>query len=154
VQCTLLPSVVSCTITHQNLFLAGCDFISPTHLSPSLPYPALVTTMLPTTSMRSTSSFRNCFPSFYFIYMAVLPVCVSAPCTCLVSMEASRVVGSTGTGVTDGCELPCGCWELNLGPLQEQPGYLAANPPPQYQVCKILWVRAMVCIWLHPHCCK
>jgi hypothetical protein len=21
----------------------------------------------------------------------------------------------------DGCELPCGYWELNLGPLQEQP---------------------------------
>jgi hypothetical protein len=22
--------------------------------------------------------------------------------------------------VTDGCEPPCGCWELNLGPLEEQ----------------------------------
>jgi hypothetical protein len=25
-----------------------------------------------------------------------------------------------GTGVTDGCELPFGCLELNLDPLQEQ----------------------------------
>jgi hypothetical protein len=24
------------------------------------------------------------------------------------------------TGVEDGCELSCGCWELNQGPLQEQ----------------------------------
>lgn len=25
-----------------------------------------------------------------------------------------------GSGVTTGgCELPCGCWELNLGPLKE-----------------------------------
>jgi hypothetical protein len=29
-------------------------------------------------------------------------------------------VRSPRTGVIDGCELPCGCWELNLGPLEEQ----------------------------------
>jgi hypothetical protein len=23
--------------------------------------------------------------------------------------------------ITDGCESPCGCWELNSGPLEEQP---------------------------------
>jgi hypothetical protein len=22
--------------------------------------------------------------------------------------------------IPDGCELPCGCWELNSGPLEEQ----------------------------------
>jgi hypothetical protein len=27
---------------------------------------------------------------------------------------------SPETGVADGCELPCGCWELNPGPLEEQ----------------------------------
>ena len=26
------------------------------------------------------------------------------------------------------CELPCGCWELNLGPLEEQSVLLAAEP--------------------------
>ena len=26
-------------------------------------------------------------------------------------------VRSSGTGTTDSCELPCGCWDLNLGPL-------------------------------------
>ena len=30
-----------------------------------------------------------------------------------------------GTGVTDGCELPCGCWELNPGPLEK---LLTAEP--------------------------
>jgi hypothetical protein len=25
-----------------------------------------------------------------------------------------------GAGVMGGSELPCGCWELNMGPLQEQ----------------------------------
>ena len=29
-------------------------------------------------------------------------------------------IRSPGTEVTDSCELPCGCWELNLGPLQGQ----------------------------------
>lgn len=27
---------------------------------------------------------------------------------------------SFGTGITDSCKLPRGCWELNLGPLEEQ----------------------------------
>ena len=32
-----------------------------------------------------------------------------------------------GTGVTDDCEPPYGCWEWNLGPLQEQPVLLTAE---------------------------
>ena len=36
-------------------------------------------------------------------------------------------VGSPGTGATDNCELPCGYWELNLGPLEEQPVLLTAK---------------------------
>jgi hypothetical protein len=27
---------------------------------------------------------------------------------------------SLGPGVTDGCKLLCGCWDLNPGPLEEQ----------------------------------
>jgi hypothetical protein len=26
----------------------------------------------------------------------------------------------TSDPITDGCEPPCGCWELNSGPLEEQ----------------------------------
>jgi len=37
-------------------------------------------------------------------------------------------VGFPEAGVTDGYELPCGCWELNLGPLEEQPVLLTAEP--------------------------
>jgi hypothetical protein len=33
-----------------------------------------------------------------------------------------------GTGVADRCELPCGCWELNSGPLEEQPVLFTAEP--------------------------
>jgi hypothetical protein len=32
------------------------------------------------------------------------------------------------TAVIDSCELPCGCWELNLGPLEEQLLSYLANP--------------------------
>ena len=37
---------------------------------------------------------------------------------CLWRPEES--IRSPGTGVKDGYELPCGCWESNLGPLQGQ----------------------------------
>lgn len=30
-------------------------------------------------------------------------------------------VRSPGTRVIDSCEQPCGSWEMNMGPLQEQP---------------------------------
>ena len=30
--------------------------------------------------------------------------------------------------ITDGCEPPCGCWELNSGPLEEQAALLTTEP--------------------------
>jgi hypothetical protein len=38
-------------------------------------------------------------------------------------------------GITDSCELPCGCWELDLSPLEEQPVLFTAElylQPPDY----------------------
>jgi hypothetical protein len=35
---------------------------------------------------------------------------------------------SPGTEVTDSCEPPCGCWELNPDPLEEQPMPLRSVP--------------------------
>jgi hypothetical protein len=37
------------------------------------------------------------------------------------------------TEVTEGCELPLGCWEMNQGPLQEQWVLLTAEPSLQAQ---------------------
>lgn len=42
--------------------------------------------------------------------------------------QIEYLVQSGGTGVTDGCELPCGCWESNPGPLEKQPVLLTAAP--------------------------
>jgi hypothetical protein len=51
----------------------------------------------------------------------VWPVCV--PHVPTVSAEAGKgegLVKSPEAAVTGGCELLCGCWELNLGLLEEQ----------------------------------
>jgi hypothetical protein len=42
-------------------------------------------------------------------------------CLCLCTTELEEGIESPGTGFTDGCEPSFGCWELNLGPLEEQP---------------------------------
>ena len=35
---------------------------------------------------------------------------------------------SLETRIADSWELPCGCWELNSGPLEEIPVFLTAEP--------------------------
>ena len=44
----------------------------------------------------------------YSMYMSALFVCILA--------GQKRAPDA----ITDGCEPPCGCWELNSGPLEEQ----------------------------------
>jgi hypothetical protein len=41
---------------------------------------------------------------------------------------------SPGTGVKDGCELPCGCLESNPGPLEEQAVLVSVKSSLQPQV--------------------
>ena len=51
-----------------------------------------------------------------------------------------RGVGFPGTGVIDSCELPCGSWELNPGPLEEQSVLLTIEPflqPPPLPFLKL-----------------
>lgn len=50
-------------------------------------------------------------------------LCFVFRCVCLFTMcapAAHRELRSLRTGVTDGSEWSCGCWELNLGRLEEQ----------------------------------
>lgn len=68
-------------------------------------------------------------------------------------------VDSPGTGVPDGRELPCGCWDLNLDPLQEKPVLVTAetslqplqlaiifkvNYLPQFRFCIFYKLKASV----------
>lgn len=52
---------------------------------------------------------------------------IYVPCTCLVSVEAEEGIGSPETGVTDGCELSRGWWELNSGPLEKEQALLTTE---------------------------
>jgi hypothetical protein len=57
------------------------------------------------------------------------PACLTMHHVHAVPMEVRR--GSKippRTGVFKGCELPCGCWESNLSPLEEQPVFLPTEP--------------------------
>lgn len=38
---------------------------------------------------------------------------------CALPTQARRGVRSPGAGFTGSCELPRGCWELGLGPIEE-----------------------------------
>ena len=61
-------------------------------------------------------------------------------------------IRSLGTGVVDDCELPYGCWELNLCPLQEHGVFSIIEPS--------LWSPFLVCVclgeetkgWFQMHC--
>jgi E3 ubiquitin-protein ligase NEDD4 len=37
-------------------------------------------------------------------------------------------LGSPGTGDVEDCEPPCGCWDLNSGPSEDQSVLLTAEP--------------------------
>jgi hypothetical protein len=52
--------------------------------------------------------------------------------------------------VTDGCEPPCGCWDLNSGPPEEQSVLLPAEPSRQPLSCILMWENQFLS-WLS-HC--
>lgn len=54
----------------------------------------------------------------FYVYDFYLNVCISS--VCLVHVKSEDCVRHTGIGVTDGCELPRGHWELTLGPLEKE----------------------------------
>jgi hypothetical protein len=60
---------------------------------------------------------------FLFIYALVGFVLF---CVCLLSHMYVSVKGSD-LGVKDSCKLPCGCWELNSGLLEEYSVLLTAG---------------------------
>jgi hypothetical protein len=57
--------------------------------------------------------------------------------------------------ITDGCEPPRGCWELNSGPLEEQPVLLAAEPSLQSLVFVIIifYLLLGLCLCTHTTLC-
>lgn len=56
---------------------------------------------------------------------------------CLEPTEARKRHWILGSGVTDACEPPCGCWKLNLGPLGEQQMLLSPEPSLQPHIFNV-----------------
>lgn len=52
--------------------------------------------------------------------MSVLFACMSVFCMHAWYLQRPEVGIGSGTVVADDCEVPCGCWDLHLGPLEEQ----------------------------------
>ena len=76
--------------------------------------------------------------------MAVLPACTSVHRLHARYLQRPEVgVRSPVTGVPDGSELPCGYWELDPGPLEEQPMLLTTEPslqPLNFCFCFLLQI--------------
>jgi hypothetical protein len=58
---------------------------------------------------------------FFKIYLFIYYIQVHCSCFQTDQKKASDPI-------TDACELPCGCWDVNSGPLEEQSVLLTAEP--------------------------
>lgn len=56
-------------------------------------------------------SDNNLFLKIFILLYVFIPHAFLVP--------TEKGIMSLGIGVTDDCEPPCGCWDLNLGPLPE-----------------------------------
>ena len=54
------------------------------------------------------------------VCVVALPACMSVTICMQCLQRPKEGMGSPGTGVKVDCKLPCGCWGLNLGLLQDQ----------------------------------
>lgn len=73
-----------------------------------------------TTNIKKKTCFMCIFP----------PMCVCALRMCLVPSGSEEDIESPGTKITVTCALQCGCWELNPGPLEEQPVLITTKLSP------------------------
>jgi hypothetical protein len=65
-----------------------------------------------------------------FMYMSGLPACTAS-----FQKRASDPI-------IDGCEAPCGCWELNSGPLEKLSVVLTAEP----SISLVPWTFNLMCL--------
>ena len=70
--------------------------------------------------------FKN-FTYVFYVWMVYLHVCLNAR-------------RWSSDPIINGCELPCGCWELNLGRLEEQPMFLTAELSLQPHVITLIYL--------------
>ena len=92
--------------------------------------------LLTTSPSYQLLSYLSFFLSFFHLFIFILCALVFCLHVCL-----GEGVKSPGTGGTHSCELSCGCWELNLGPLEEQPVLLTIETSLQPLVLWFFFLR-------------
>lgn len=93
------------------------------------------------------------FLNLFYVRECFACMRVYAPRVSLAPAKVREGAGSPRTGVIDACKLPCGCLDLNLGPLQEQQELLATEPCLHLYVFKsklnytlsLCWLLSVTC---------
>jgi hypothetical protein len=67
-----------------------------------------------------------CFHFFFFLFFFFLKIYLFYLYEYILAVFRHQRRASDP--ITDGCEPPCGCWDLNSGPLEEQLVLLTAEP--------------------------
>jgi hypothetical protein len=82
---------------------------------------------------------------FFKFYLFILYMRIHCRCLQTHQKRASDLI-------TDGCESPCGCWELNSGPQEEQPVHLTTALSLQLHIA-FVWLVLLVFFGssLRPH---
>jgi hypothetical protein len=74
------------------------------------------------------SIFLKLLLLLFFSRWHVLPAYIVELCLCSTQGSLKRASYPLGTGITEGCESPCGCQGSNPGSLEEQLVLLTAEP--------------------------
>jgi hypothetical protein len=78
--------------------------------------PVLLLSESQNTSFESILLFYSEFLFFsFFFFLDLIISFIYVHCSCLQTHQKRA-----SYPIADGCETPCGCWELNSGPLEEQ----------------------------------
>ena len=83
------------------------------------------------------------------VFILDLCACIFCRVCALCPQKSEDGMGSPGPGVRDSCRLLCGCWELNPGPMEEQPVLLTTEPSLQPQLYIFKGILGWVLQWLH-----
>jgi hypothetical protein len=84
--------------------------------------------VLPDRRLKVSYSFFYFAPSFLFYVNGVLSACMAVYHVHIGISEAKRGSCIFWIRVIDDYKPPCGCWESNSGPMQEQPVFSTIEP--------------------------
>jgi hypothetical protein len=96
-------------------------------------------------TVHSCQIFSNFLHGNLMGVLVLFYICSFRLCVC------SKECTHESDPITDGCEPPCGCWDLNSGPLEEQSVLLTTAPshhPPTPSFCLVFFSRPGFSVYL------